>query len=72
MIYINNIKELVISSRNKVYQTVNTEMLSLYWNIGKTIMEIRQGDERANYGDVVLEKFSQWTYDKFLNIQQLL
>ncbi len=36
-----NIKELVINSRNKVYQTVNTEMLSLYWNIGKSIMEIQ-------------------------------
>ncbi len=25
-----NIKDLVTNSRNKVYQTVNTEMLSLY------------------------------------------
>ena len=51
-----NIKELVINSRNKVYQTVNTEMLNLYWNIGKIIMEIQQGDERASYGDAVLDK----------------
>lgn len=54
-----NIKKLVINSRNKVYQTVNTEMLNLYWNIGKAIMEIQQGDKRANYGDAVLEKLSQ-------------
>ena len=54
-----NIKDLVINSRNKVYQTVNTEMLNLYWNIGKAIMEIQQGDERASYGDAVLEKLSQ-------------
>lgn len=53
-----NIKELVINSRNKVYTTVNTEMLNLYWNIGKIIMEIQQGDERAPYGDAVLEKLS--------------
>ena len=53
-----NIKELVINSRNKVYNTVNTEMLNLYWNIGKAIMEIQQGDERASYGDAVLEKLS--------------
>lgn len=53
-----NIKELVINSRNKVYQTVNTEMLNLYWNIGKIIMEIQQGDERASYGDSVLDKLS--------------
>ena len=60
-----NIKELVINSRNKVYQTVNTEMLSLYWNIGKAIMEIQQGDERASYGDAVLEKLSQKLTNEF-------
>lgn len=37
-----NIKELVINSRNKVYTTVNIEMLNLYWNIGKTIMDIQK------------------------------
>lgn len=54
-----SIKELVISSRNKVYSAVNTEMLSLYWNIGKAIMEIQQGDERASYGDAVLNRLSE-------------
>ena len=55
----NNIKELVINSRNKVYTVVNTEMLNLYWNIGKIIMEIQKGDKRASYGEVVLEKLSK-------------
>lgn len=60
-----NIKELVISSRNKVYSAVNIEMLNLYWNIGKVIMEIQQGDERASYGDSVLEKLSQKLTSEF-------
>ena len=60
-----SIKELVISSRSKVYSTVNTEMLNLYWNIGKSIMEIQQGDERASYGDAVLEKLSQKLTNEF-------
>lgn len=60
-----NIKQLVISSRNKVYSAVNTEMLNLYWNIGKIIMEIQQGDERASYGDAVLEKLSEKLTDEF-------
>lgn len=60
-----NIKELVINSRNKVYSAVNTEMLNLYWNIGKIIMEIQQGDERASYGDYVLEKLSQKLTNEF-------
>lgn len=59
------IKELVINSRNKVYSAVNTEMLYLYWNIGKTIMEIQQGDERASYGDAVLEKLSTRLTNEF-------
>ena len=42
------IRDLINSSRNRVYSAVNTEMLNLYWNIGKIIMEIQQGDERAN------------------------
>lgn len=61
----NDIKNLVISSRNKVYSAVNTEMLSLYWSIGKAIMEIQQGDERANYGDAVLEKLSEKLTNEF-------
>lgn len=54
-----NIRELVINSRNRVYSAVNTEMLNLYWNIGKIIMEIQQGDERASYGEMVIKKLSQ-------------
>lgn len=62
---LDNIKELVISSRNKVYSAVNIEMLKLYWNIGKSIMEIQQGDERASYGDAVLDKLSQKLTNEF-------
>ena len=64
-VFFNNIKDLVINSRNKVYQTVNTEMLNLYWSIGKAIMEIQQGDERASYGDAVLDKLSQKLTNEF-------
>ena len=60
-----NIKELIITSRNKVYSTVNTEMLNLYWNIGKIIIELQQGGERASYGDTLLEKLSQKLTNEF-------
>ena len=56
---------MVINSRNRVYSAVNTEMLNLYWNIGKVIMEIQQGDERAAYGDAVLDKLSQKLTNEF-------
>ena len=59
------IKGLVNNSRDRVYSAVNTEMLNLYWNIGKIIMEIQQGNERANYGDAVLEKLSEKLMNEF-------
>lgn len=60
-----DIKQFIIESKNKVYHTVNTEMLHLYWRIGKEIMKIQRGDERANYGDTVLEKLSQQLTEEF-------
>lgn len=60
-----NIKELVIKSRNKVYRTVNTEMLNLYWNIGAAIMKIQKEDERASYGNAILDKLSQRLTSEF-------
>lgn len=59
------IKGLINTSRNRVYSAVNTEMLNLYWNIGKIIMEIQQGNERATYGDAVLEKLSEKLTNEF-------
>lgn len=52
------IKGLIVSSRERVYATVNTEMLNLYWNIGRIILDIQKGKERADYGEEVLEKLS--------------
>ena len=60
-----NIREMVISTRNKVYTIVNTKMLNLYWNIGKAIIEIQFGDERASYGETILEKLSKKLTSEF-------
>ena len=59
------IKQLVNNSRARVYASVNTEMLNLYWNIGKIIMQIQQGNERASYGDSVLQKLSEKLTSEF-------
>ena len=40
-------------------------MLNLYWNIGKIIMEIQQGNERASYGKAVLVKLSEKLANEF-------
>ncbi len=33
------IKNILIIARNKVYQTANFAMVEAYWNIGKSIIE---------------------------------
>ena len=55
----NGIKELVEQSRNRVYKTINTEMINLYWNIGKMIVERQEKNPRAKYGDYLIENISK-------------
>lgn len=41
-----------------MYRTINIEMINLYWNIGKIIVEKQEGKVRANYGDYLIESIS--------------
>lgn len=69
-----NIKDLVNQSRNKVYKAVNTEMINLYWNIGKMIVDKQSGNKRAKYGDLLIESISKKltdTFGKGFSIQNL-
>lgn len=50
--FYNEIKEILISARNKVYQTANFAMVEVYWNIGKSIIEEQRGNEKAEYAGV--------------------
>ena len=59
------IKTLVNDARRKVYSVVNTEMLNLHWNIGKIIMKIQEGNDRAKYGEEVLIKLSEMLKNEF-------
>lgn len=63
-----NIKNLIINSRNNIYNTVNAEMLHLHLDIGRIIMEIQQGNEREGYSDAVVDKLSQKLTNEFRRI----
>lgn len=57
---IENLKNLIHSSRIKIVQSVNTIMVQTYWNIGKMIVEEEQnGKQRADYGKKQLEQISK-------------
>lgn len=62
--FYNEIKEILISARNKVYQTANFAMVEAYWNIGKSIIDEQGGNEKAEYGTGLLKELSkQMTQD---------
>ena len=62
--FYNEIKEILISARTKVYQAANFAMVEAYWNIGKSIIEEQGGNEKAEYGTGLLKELSkQMTQD---------
>ena len=59
-ILIESIKAIIIESRKNLVRTVNTEMLSAYWNVGRLIVENEQNNrDRAGYGEETLNKVSK-------------
>ena len=46
-------------SKNKVVSAINSEMIILYWNIGKIIKTEILNDERAEYGKSVIKSLSK-------------
>ncbi|HCX90984.1 MAG TPA: hypothetical protein DHT43_10845, partial [Deltaproteobacteria bacterium] len=48
------------SARSRAVQAINTEMVNLYWEIGRHIVEYEQGgSDRARYGEKLLEHLSE-------------
>lgn len=54
--FYDEIKNILSSARNKVYQTANFAMVEAYWNIGKSIIEEQGGNEKAEYGTELLKE----------------
>lgn len=58
------IKSILSEARNKVYKTANFAMVEAYWNIGKSIVEQQDGEEKAEYGaGLIAELSKQMTAD---------
>ena len=56
---IEDIKKLLIESRQELQKSVNSTMVKTYWNIGRIIVEDEQnGEKKAKYGTKQLEQIS--------------
>ena len=54
---VEEIKDIITSSRSKVAYEVNNTMLLAYWNVGKIIVENEQkGNIKAEYGKQVMKE----------------
>lgn len=64
--YINEIKKILKSARQKAYNTINSVMVEAYWKIGRRIVEEEQnGKERAEYGKEILKNLSKELTEEF-------
>lgn len=57
--FYDEIRNILHTARNKVYQTANFAMVEAYWNIGKSIIKEQGGDEKAAYGTGLLKELSE-------------
>ena len=55
---VNDIKQLIYVSKQKVAVAVNSTITTLYWNIGKRINKDILKNKRADYGKVILQTLS--------------
>lgn len=53
------IKEIIIQSRQRVFRLANSALLETYWHIGKVIVEDEQeGRSKAQYGHATLKNLA--------------
>lgn len=64
--YIQDIKSILTSARQKAYAQINVTMIEAYWQIGKRIVQEEQGGEkRAAYGEELLVQLSKALTEEF-------
>lgn len=47
------------AARNRAYTAVNFAMVEAYWEIGRSIVERQGGEERAEYGEALIQGLSK-------------
>lgn len=54
------IRDMLIQARSRAWQAVNTAMVTVYWNVGRLIVEDEQrGEARADYGKRLIPELSK-------------
>ena len=60
------VRAILIRSRSRAWQAINTEMVACYWQIGRLIVkEEQRGETRATYGKGLIKELSIKLTDEF-------
>ena len=54
-----SVRNILENARKKAFAAVNTAMVEAYWHVGKEIVDLQGGAERAAYGDGMIKKLSK-------------
>lgn len=57
--FYSNIKEILEIARKKAYAAINFAMVEAYWEIGKRIVEMQDGNKTAEYGKQLIKELSR-------------
>jgi len=57
--YLKQITDIIKKARNKVEVAVNSELVLLYWNVGKVIKTQILEDNKPEYGKNVIQNLSR-------------
>lgn len=57
--FVQEIKQLISETRQRIATTVNVEISMLYWNVGKRIKTEILGNQRAEYGKSIIKNLSE-------------
>lgn len=57
--FYSNIKEILETARKKAYAAINFAMVEAYWEIGKRIVEMQDGNKTAEYGKQLIKELSR-------------
>ena len=59
------VASILNAARNKAYAAVNYAMVEAYWEIGRSIVEEQGDEERAGYGDALLQGLAERLTEDF-------
>lgn len=60
-----DLAQMIEKARSRVVAKVNSEMVLLYWQIGKRVQQDLRREKRADYGKLVVEKVAERLQDNY-------